>query len=277
MEKREQANNSTYHDQIIGRVEELATECELDHRFLGGLPSLALSAETCLLINADQRTAQVFGSPVRSLVRPNGTIKDLDAIYFNPDQTAYKEFLKLKESERKKARRQGRDYPIISFERARWPGDYPNRWLQFVSSVEIGSAVDTLVLAYGQTRQTVPKSTFDRWKLVFDGDLTISTIHPAAIPERYLMRTGSGNIKPKDQEKYKIMKRQAADVIEEYRKQGFDYEHDFETWTQFIDKLRHHPDRLTRIKGLSVDIYWNTIGTWASQTVGAKLGNKMTG
>lgn len=276
MKARFEASDSTYHDQIVGQIEEFATKCELDHRFLGGLPSTALSSETKLLITASQRIAQVFNSPIRSLVRSNGTIKDLDALYFNPDKTAYNEFLKLIQLAKKRARSQDQNYPVISFERARWPEDYPNRFFQFVSSVEVENS-GSLALAYGETRQIIPATTFSKWKLVFDGGLEISTIHPAALPERYLMRTGSGNVKLKDQGKYNAMRQKAMDVIKQCLEQGFDYDLDFKTWGEFIDKLRYHPDRLTKAKGWLADTYWKTIGTGLSQGIGAELGNKFTG
>lgn len=287
-----EASSEQYAVDVLSKAEEILQTSRTDHRFVGGVITNPLTLATTVFLDAPRRTVQFQSHKPHSLVRTDGSIRDIDVIGFSRFTDSYEEARRLLKEEAVKYKSQNRPYPPISIEPthySNWPGR--NRLLQFVSTLDTDQQW-RLHLTFGAIDQLTTHKTFEPWQITFDGGLKLTSINPYGLPKRYWMRNASG-LKKKDlaseeitlgtsYSKLDILYKIADTVRKQGLAQGEDYKKLYETWDQFIDTLINHPDPLTRAKAIVTKLYWNTIGTALAHGTGllkpfASWGDKFTG
>ncbi len=254
--KRAVENISTsYGIDVLAKAEEILTDSGVDHRFVGGAIANHIIPGTSVTIDGNARTAIFDSFSIPSLIRSDGSVRDLDAIGFSPHPETYEEARKRFEEERRAAGKRGLPYPPVSIEPTYYP-DWPsrNRLLQLVSTLDVDRKGD-LHLTFGAIDQPTPWETMEPWKMVFGNAYKLTAINLVGLPLRYYMRNPSG-LKKKDQtpeaskngasySKVAILQKVADSVKKQGLDQGADYATLYNSWEKFIDTLTHHPDPLT--------------------------------
>lgn len=288
-----EGGSTQHYVDVLSKAEEILVDSGTNHRFVGGAIANPIGIDTTVVINAIQRTARIQSHGDLSLVRSDGSIRDLDAIGFSRFKDSYADARKRLKEESRKAKAQGLPYPPISIEPTHyanyWPGR--NRIVQLVSTLDVDEA-HRLHLTFGKIDQPTPWETMEPWQVTFDGGLQLTTLNLVGLPMRYQMRNPSG-LKKKDLAsigvrngksftKIDLLQKIASSVIEQGLTQGEDYEALYTTWRKFIDTLLNHPDCLTYYKAIVTRLYWNTVGTTLAHGTGilrpvANLGDRFTG
>lgn len=287
-----EAASEAYCFEVLAKAEEILVEAGVDHRFVGGVIANPITLDTRVVIDPIAKRAELYSHEQLSLVRSDGTVRDIDLIGFSIDRERYTQArIRLRE-EKKTARSEGLPYPPISIEPTHYPS-WPerSRLRQCVSTIDV-DARKLLYLTFGGISQEIPWQTMEPWKVVFENGLELTTINPFAIPKRYYMRNPAG-LKAKDREpieyrdgvgysKIGLLERLAESVREQGVAQSIDYLEAYKSWDQFLDKLLNNPDPLTRLKAIGTRVYWDTIGTTFAHGRGifqplASLGDRFTG
>lgn len=290
--RRRGPESGQYAIDVLSKAEEIFQRAGTDHRFVGGVITNLVGVNTSVIINAEHRIAVFTSNKEPSLIRSDRSVRDLDAIGFSPFPDSYREAMRLLREEAVRSRKQGLPYPPISIEPtyySNWPGR--NRLLQLVSTIDVDEG-GQYHLTFGKVDQVTPAETFAPWIVTIGPELRLTSINPYGLPKRYCMRNASG-IKRKDRavevvqdgigfSKLDMLSKIADSIQKQSLAQGVDYQSLYETWDQFIDKLLHHPDPLTKAKAIATKVYWETVGTALSHGKGilkpfAGLGDRFTG
>lgn len=287
-----EARSETYCVEILGRAEEILVRSAVDHRFVGGAITNPINLATAVVIDAKEKKSKFHSHGPLTLVRGDDSIRDVDVIGFSPYPETYTEAKRRFEEERVRAKGRDLPYPTVSVEPTHYP-NWParNRILQFVSTIDVDES-GRFHLTFGKVDQEIPRETMEAWKVMFQGGLELTSINPFGLRLRYGMRNASG-FKKKDlalefthegkpYSRLDVLARITNSVKEQGLAQGIDYEASYQSWQEFIYKLRFHPDPLTRAKALVTKVYWETVGTAMAHGAGilkpfAKLGDKFTG
>ncbi len=152
-----------------------------------------------------------------------------------------------------------------------------NHFKQFVTAFE----TDTQKmphLAFGVIDRAITPASIAPWKVDLGYGVQITTFNPVAHTLCYFLRVPSG-LKKKDKEpfsdgtrsysKISLLEGLALQTIDEGMLEGVDYADMHKEWFAYIETLLKRPDPLTKLKGIIMRIYWDTIGTEVSHGKGA--------
>lgn len=257
---REFAASQAYYMDLLSKAEEILTGSSVNHRFVGGVIVGPITPQSTITINTTEKTAVLAKHTPLTLLRNDGTARDIDVIGFSPDPETYNQARRNFDQEAWIAKNHRRPYPSISIESTLYPDWNPrNRLRQWVSTLDVDVS-GKLHLTFGKVDQVIPWETMDPWKMSYDGGLELTTINPFGLTKRYEMRNASG-IKRKDRSKISDLASVCESVRQQALDQGVDFAKDFESWNQFIYNLQNHPDVLTRAKAVVTYLYWETVGT----------------
>lgn len=104
---RRERDSEQYAIDVISKAEEIFQGSGTKHRFVGGAVANPISLETVVVINAALREALLHSHKPLSLIRPDGTVRDLDAIGFSRFPDSYQQARRLLQEETVKARKHG--------------------------------------------------------------------------------------------------------------------------------------------------------------------------
>lgn len=287
-----EAKSQGYYIHVLNTAERILQDSGVDHRFLGGAVTNPVSLVTKVGIDTRQKKAVYQDIKPMSLVRHDGSIRDIDVIGFSANPDTYTEARRRFHEEAILAHKQGLPYPPISIEPISYlPPSFKQKLLQFVSTIYVNSD-GRLNLSFGEVNQVIPDETLAAWHITFPGGLELTSINPYGIPKRYAMRNASG-LKRKDKaieeirdgiaySKIDILTLIANSVTEQGLAQGVNYPAMYKSWEDFIYNLQNHPDWLTAKKAAITKWYWDTIGTALAHGRGifkpfASLGDSFTG
>ncbi len=265
-----EASSDQYYVDTVSRAEEIFNQAEVEHRFVGGIVTDTLGADTIVKVDSLNRQANIYYHRPFSLIRPDQTVKDLDVIGFSLYPESYREAERKLAEEARLAKQKGLPYPDISTEATYYPGwRKRNRTIQLVSTFDVDDE-EKLYLNFGSISQQIPWETVDPWVMTFDGGLKFTTINPVGLMKCYSLRTYAG-IKKKDlapavlhegvaYSKMDLIARAAQFVDDQAFLDQQEYFGIYQSWDEYTDRLLNHPDGLTRVKALVTRLYWNTIG-----------------
>lgn len=280
---------------IINEIEKYCQESGLDHRFVGGTLTDLIGPQTEFEIDIDRKRINLKNPNYPSLIRSDGTSKDVDLAVFTPDKTKFEAAKQLFKEWGLKAREGGLQFPHISVEAAKHPNWQPrrNKFKQFVTVFEYDQEGNPY-LTFGSIDQKINPDSLEPWTIEAEHGIKISTFNPVAHTLCYALRVPSG-VKKKDKEvigtdysgkpynKMGMIGRLAHEMLTTGREKGIDYKSEYYTdWINYIHTLSRKPDLLTKIKGMITGLYWDTIGTKVAHGAGvfaklSTLSNRFTG
>lgn len=267
--------------QIISSVENYCRQNNLDHRFVGGTVTDLIGPQTTFEIDILNRKISLFNTNTLSMIRSDGSVKDMDLVVFTRNRKDFLRARKTFELREAEAKAQNRPFPQVSVEAAyqqNWPRR--SRLKQFVSAFEFDQDGD-ISLAFGDTVQEIPVESIEPWTIDIDGQTQITALNPVAHRTCYDLRVPSG-MKPKDVAKMPPIEKFAIEVIKEGLTKDIDYTEMYANWWAYVEKLQKQPDLLTKVKGKITGFWWKTLGTAATHGKGpfgtlARLNNRMNG
>lgn len=290
--------------QTLGEVENLCTGLGIDHRFVGGTISDMLRPDTRMDINPEERTITLdpFNSP--TMLRPDGTVKDVDLVCFGRNQSEIREAVSGFREIATEAKGLGLPCPYTSIESAKWVEsgreegtiflrDWGKRLRQWVTAFEVQQDSNSgchLSLAIDPVRQEIPWRSVEPWRIKA-GNLTLTAFNPYTHWMCYWIRVPSG-LKKKDLKqlpdygglsRITFLKKFAVAFVEQLKeKTGVDIRGDYDPWWQYRQALAEAHDGLLPLKRTLEGVYWDSIGTAFSRGRGflgpiSRWSNKFTG
>ncbi len=296
---------------IISDFEKYSKEHDLQHLFVGGALADFEGLDTKPWFDHENRTVTLTDHPEASMIRSDGTVKDIDIIVMTRDTAAIKaarEYFKERAAE---AKSQGLPYPQVSIEATYYP-EGPKRKIlrQFVSALEVDQE-NSMSYVLGKTSEEIITESMAPWTYILDDGTKITGRNPVAQAIAYSLRVPSG-VKKKDKDvivkepeilikdnpdkpgdieilgaerkynKTALVGRIAHQLIEEGKKRGIDYKEMFRPWINYTVRLHDRPDFMTFLKGLGTELYWDTIGTQVAHGAGlvgklSSFNDKMAG
>lgn len=262
---------------IAANVDNTLRKHNLDHRLVGGiLPDLLnLNVIRTAQIDPVERKLFLPDHINPTLLRNDGTVKDLDVITFSPNINSHQSALMEIAKKEKQAKSQGHPYPFVALERTRYSGQAKiNQLSEFVSSFVVDEN-NQLHLKYDSISEPITKKSVEEWTVQLRDGTTLTMFNPCAHVLRYPMR-GPAGVKKKDKipipdplapygytNKISLLMTLSARVQEEGLKYGIDYnsEEYYAPWKRFILNLLKHPNANIKAKGFIAKLYWDTFGT----------------
>jgi len=244
---------------ILKQIEEYCSTHDINHRFVGGVSFGGLLNEhTTYHIDKKKRIITLSQHNKLTLLRSDGSTKDIDMILFCPEKDtllAFKSF--LLQMEKEVLDKKG-VFPVISFENAIYPqASQRNVILQFVSALEVD--VDNHVfLTFDDLRQEISWESLQPWKVILNDQdkLSFMVRNPIADFYAYYFRS-PGGLKPKDELKIKYLGTLAIDLLTK----NSDYQTLYKPWQEFIKQLEKTTHSRIQLKILITKLYWQTVGT----------------
>lgn len=280
--------------QAIRDVETLGNKLEIDHRFVGGTFTDLINPQTRVVVDHHHRVIHLENYNPLTMLRTDGTVKDIDLICFCPDQERFHQLKQLFEKQMVNAKKRREYYPFVSVE----PTHHPNwpkrkRWKQFVTTFDVDEK-GVLSLNFGRVHQPISWESVEPWRVDFNNGVSFTILNPYAHALCYLLRIPSG-VKNKDRKisvdsevrkpysKISILMRLAAQINMDGKINGYDYRGSlYQSWIEYIRMLLKHPDPLTAFKAKITRAYWNGPGEAIAHGRGilnplSKLSNRMSG
>lgn len=287
---------------ILAGTENYCIDIGADHRFVGGTIADLLSPTTDISIDIERRMIILRNYPPLTVSRSDGSVKDVDAIFFTETfevfQTARQDFA----SWQKMGKRNGVPFPAISAEAARHP-HWPSRnsLKQFVTAWEIDS--DNIPsLHFGSVHQPINPLTIEPWTYQLEDDqIKLTGLNPFGFALCYVLRVPSG-VKMKEKlideyvqgykgdgtpvmarfSKMSLVMGLAAQAHREAQHHGIDLKALHKEWIDYIHNLQHTDDPLIRLKAAVTDWYWKHLGTEVAHGKGllgvlSRFNDKMSG
>lgn len=258
----------TYMDAVltnaITAIEDYCRKNRISHRFVGGVSYGGLVSETTTYrINASQKTIELFGHNPLSLVRTDGTIRDIDVILFCPKRKSMQNLRNYITTLEKKAAKEHIPFPVIAMENAIYEPEIRNTTAQFVTAIEVTKQND-VYLTFDDITQKICWQSLEPWTVILEDNTKFTTRNPIADYCAYHIRA-PGGIKPKDQEKLKWLKKLSEAVTQEGKMlvPPVDYGSEvyFSSWREYMRKLDGTTHARIRLKKWLLSLYWKTIGT----------------
>lgn len=287
---------------ILVETENYCTTIGADHRFVGGTIADLLSPTTCISIDIERRIVVFRNYPPLTVFRSDGSVKDVDVIFFTKSsevfQTARQDFT----SWQKTAKHNGIPFPAISAEAARYP-HWPsiNSLKQFVTAWEV-DLNNIPSLHFGSIHQPINPSTIEPWTYQLEDDqIKLTGLNPFGFALCYVLRVPSGvKMKEKHIDEYvqgcksdgtpargkynrmSLVMGLATQAHREAQKYGIDLKTLHKEWIEYIHKLHHTNDPLIRLKAVVTDWYWKHLGTDTAHGKGplgmlSRFNDKMSG
>jgi len=204
---------------IISEFEDYSREHKLQHLYVGGAIADFEGKDTQVTFDHENMRVYLINHPEPSMIRSDGTVKDMDIILMTRDQEkikAAREYFAQKAAE---AKQLGLPYPQVSIESIYYP-EGPNRkaWKQFVSAQEVDEQ-DNISYVLGETSQQIPWETMAPWTYVLEDGTEITGRNPVAQAIAYSLRVPSGvkkkDLEPKEFEKFYIYDQKRFDRLKQ--------------------------------------------------------------
>lgn len=249
---------------VILAIEQYCRKKNIIHRFVGGVSyGGLLNKHTTYTIDIAEKTVRLSLHNPLSLMRIDGTIRDIDLIIFCPakkESSHLKNYIYEMESIAAKAHT---PFPVVSIENAIYEPEIRNTTAQFVTAIEITKHND-LFLTFDDITQRISWESLEPWQVILEDGTSFTTRNPIADYYAYQVRA-PGGIKPKDREKIKWLKKLSESVIDEGKKYEptTDYTSDmyYGSWKEYMKRLDGTSHVRIRIKKFLLALYWHTIGT----------------
>jgi hypothetical protein len=255
------AKNTPALSQMISEIETYAKKHQLNHRFVGGVSYGGLVDEnTTYEIDVLKRTIRLHHHHPFELLRPDGSIRDIDLIILSQNAREIGSFATFVEKLEMKMKNELGFIPPISYEGVYKKREKPPGLLDFVTTLHTSDSEYFLV--FDLVSQAISKATLEPWYVTLDTGLTYTTRNPIADYFAYQCRSPAG-IKPKDVTKIIHLSKLFKAVLAEGAIQGIDYmdENHYGTWQEFIDKLERSTVPSVQRKRAITRWYWSTLGT----------------
>lgn len=265
-------------EEMIVELESFGKENSINHRFVGGISyGGLLNEKTSYEIDVLKREIKLKRHNQLTLLRDDGTVRDIDLIFLTQNQT---KILKLKEYVRElkwKTRNKISFTPSISIEGVRLIEDKQKSGQFFQYVTEIGIKNSQYYLMFDEIKEKISPNSLESWAVVLENGVSYTTRNPLADYYAYQFRSPSG-IKQKDVEKVKLLKKLSVQVIKEGVKNSilFNSKQYYQPWQQYIRRLQRSTLPAVLSKRAILAWYWQTIGTSFSHGKGA-LGKAIFG
>lgn len=266
---------------ILVKTENYCVTTGADHRFVGGTIADLLSPNTNISVDPERQMVILKNYPPLTVLRPDGSVKDIDVIFFTKSfavfQTARQDFA----SWQKEAKRNSVPFPAISAEAARHPHWSPRNSLrQFVTAWEIDSN-NIPSLNFGSVHQPINPLTIEPWTYKLEDDqIKLTGLNPFGFALCYVLRVPSGvKMKEKHIDEYvRGYKDDGTPVMAKFNKMSLvmglaaqthresqNYSRDLKArhkeWIDYIHSLQYTDDSSIRLKAAVTDWYWRHLGT----------------
>ncbi|NTU47063.1 hypothetical protein HGA88_05545 [Candidatus Roizmanbacteria bacterium] len=275
---------------IIQQLEQYMNENDINHRFVGGVSYAGVFDENSVYsIDIHHARISFASHKPLSLLRADGTVKDIDIILFCTAPEKIKALNGYINSLRTQAEKEHKLFPLISIESAIYPNSGKrNKLLQFVTAIEIDGTEDfgqgSVALTFEDLSQRISWKTLEPWTIILDNGITYTVRNPIADHFAYFFRSPSG-LKPKDEEKIVHLKKLAQEVVKKGKKANISYlsEDYYKPWERYTADLTHSTNPSTQTKAQLTRWYWQTVGTTFAHGKGkigqliARLANQFTG
>ena len=263
---------------MIVDLEFFGNQNGINHRFVGGISyGGLLNDKTTYSINVSKREITLKKHNQLTLLRDDGTVRDIDLIFLTQNQN---KIMKLKEHVRElkwKTRNKISFTPSISIEGVRSIDDKQKtgQFFQYVS--EIGIKNGQYYLMFDEIREKISIDSLEPWTVILENGLRFTTRNPLADYYAYQFRSPSG-IKQKDVEKVKLLKKLSVQMVKEGVANSIYYNSKqyYQSWQQYIRKLQRSTLPAVLSKRAILAWYWQTIGTSFSHGKGV-LGKAIFG
>ena len=257
-------------EEMIVDLQTFGKENGINHRFVGGISyGGLLNEKTSYSIDVLKREVRLKKHNQLTLLRDDGTVRDIDLIFLTQNQT---KITKLKEHVRElkwKTRNKISFTPSISIEGVRPIADRQKTGQFFQYVTEIGVKKGQYYLMFDEIKEKISNDSLEPWTLILESGVSYTTRSPLADYYAYQFRSPSG-IKQKDVEKVKLLKKLSAQVIKEGAKNSLAYNSKqyYQSWQQYIRKLQRSTLPAVLSKRAILAWYWQTIGTSFSHGTG---------
>jgi len=274
---------------VLAKTEKFCTILGVDHRFVGGTIADLISPETQIKIDIDCRKVSLTNYPLLEMTRTDGSIKDIDTIFFTKDLETFR-FARLSfASWQNTARESGVKIPVVSAEAANHPNWPPkNKLKQFVTSWEVDSD-NNPSLNFGSIKKIIQPQSIEPWTYrLEEDDLELTGLNPLGFALCYVLRSPSG-VKTKDKtitdyekvgsngdasvkgrySRMSLVMGFANQACREVQQSGVNLKDFHREWFDYIRELRCTNDPVIRAKAAITDWYWKHLGTDVAHGVGA--------
>lgn len=265
-------------EEMIVDLQTFGKENAINHRFVGGISyGGLLNEKTSYEIDVLKREIKLKKHNQLTLLRDDGTVRDIDLIFLTQNQT---KILKLKEHVRElkwKTRNKISFTPSISIEGVRPIVDKQKTGQFFQYVTEIGVKKNQYFLMFDEIKEKISADSLEPWTVILENGVRYTTRNPLADYYAYQFRSPSG-VKQKDIEKVRLLKKLSAQVLKEGTKNSISYNSKqyYQSWQQYIRKLQRSTLPAVLSKRAILAWYWQTIGTSFSHGKGV-LGKALFG
>jgi len=265
-------------EDMIVDLQTFAKENAINHRFVGGISyGGLLNDKTTYEIDVLKREVRLKKHNQLTLLRNDGTVRDIDLIFLTQNQT---KITKLKEYVRElkwKTRNKISFTPSISIEGVRQIAGKQTTGQFFQYVTEIGVKKGQYYLMFDEIKEKISPDSLEPWTVILEDGVSYTTRNPLADYYAYQFRSPSG-VKQKDVDKVKLLKKLSAQVLKEGAKKSIPYNSKqyYQPWQQYIRKLQRSTLPAVLSKRAILAWYWQTIGTSFSHGKGV-LGKAIFG
>ena len=250
-------------EDMLKEIEEYGKNHAIQHRFVGGVSygGLLNDSTTCMVdpLNHEVRLKK---HNQLTLLREDGTVRDIDLIFFTQNQTEIRKLKEFIKELKWKTRSQISFTPSISVEGMRTFNDKDKRGQFFQYVTEIGIKNNQYYLLFDEIKEKISAESLEPWTVVLENGTRYTTRNPIADYYAYQFRSPSG-VKQKDIEKVKHLKKLAAEVVREGLKHsiGYNSKQYYQPWSNYINKLQKSTLPAVLSKRAILAWYWQTLGT----------------
>ena len=250
-------------EEMVLDLELFCKNNDINHRFVGGISyGGLLNDKTVYTIDISNRKIELKKHNPVTLLRDDGTVRDIDIIFFTQNQSDIK---KLKEYVRElkwKTRNKISFTPSISIEGVRQIKEKGKAGQFFQYVTEIGVKNGHYFLMFDEVKEAITVESLESWTVVLEGGVCYTTRNPLADYYAYQFRSPSG-VKQKDIEKVRLLKKLSSQEVKEGLKHSVAYNSKqyYQSWQQYIRKLQRSTLPAVLSKRAILAWYWQTLGT----------------
>ncbi len=260
----------TIMQEMILDLESFGKDNDINHRFVGGISYGGLLNErTTHSINIAKREIQLEKHNPLTLLRDDGTVRDIDLIFLTQNQSDIKKLKEFVRTLKWKTRNKISFTPSISIEGVRPINDKDKTGQFFQYVTEIGIKNGRYYLMFDEVKEAITAESLEPWTVILEDDVRYTTRNPIADYYAYQFRSPSG-VKQKDIEKVKLLKKLSAHVVKEGLKNSVAYNSKqyFQSWQSYIHKVQRSTLPSVLSKRAILAWYWQTLGTSLSHGKG---------
>lgn len=250
-------------EEMVLDLEEFCKTNHINHRFVGGISyGGLLNDKTTYLINVPNREIQLKKHNPVTLLREDGTVRDIDLIFLTQNQTDIKKLKEYVRDLKWKTRNKISFTPSISIEGVRQINEKEKAGQFFQYVTEIGIKNGRYFLMFDEVKEGITVESLEPWSVVLENGVRYTTRNPLADYYAYQFRSPSG-VKQKDIDKVKLLKKLSSQVVKEGLKNSVAYNSKqyYQSWQQYIRKLQRSTLPAVLSKRAILAWYWQTLGT----------------